>query len=117
MASLSEAATITLTWDYSAADEALIQGYRIYYGQASHVGVTDPVDLLTAAPYDQRIELADPTLRSHTVGPLGLGTWYFRVVVYGLINGVLDDSVFSNEAEDRIGFAQVTITSTTVTYP
>ena len=113
----ASAATVTLAWDDPDNDSAQILGYRVYYGKTSQSGVSDPDDLVSASPYDQRVELANPSLRQWTTPVLGVGVWYFRIVAYGMINGVVDDGPFSNEVFDKIGFAKVTITSTTVTYP
>lgn len=110
------AATVNLSWDYNPANEAEIQGYRIYYGSTSQAGVTDPVDLVSAAPYDTRIELPDPSLRSHSIALLP-GTYYFRMTAYGSLDGSPDDSVFSEEISGQVGFLDVTNLSITVTYP
>jgi hypothetical protein len=110
------AATVNLSWDYDVSDESQIQGYRIYYGMTSQAGVSDPDDLVSASPYDTRIELSDPALRSHSIN-LSPGTYYFRMTAYGLVDGSPDDSVFSEEVSGQVGLVTITNLSLTITYP
>jgi hypothetical protein len=107
---------VNLSWDYDVSDESQIQGYRIYYGTTSHSGVTDPVDLVSGLPYDQRIELSDPTLRTHSIN-LPPGMYFFRMTAYGLIDGNPDDSVFSEEISGQVGLMTITNLSLTISYP
>lgn len=111
------AANITATWDYPVSEEANIQGYRLYYGKVSQSGVTDPVDLVSAAPYEQRIEIANPAARSHAFVINDTGTYYFRMTAYGLVDGVADDSVFSEpEVSAVLGLGSLSNVSVTITF-
>ena len=111
------AGTVNLSWDYDAAQESSIQGYRVYYGTVSQAGATDPVDLASALPYAQRVELSDPALRSHSL-VLSPGLYYFRMTAYGLVNGSPDDSAFNTtEVSVQVGIATVTNISFTISYP
>jgi len=116
MAGTALAATVNLAWDYDPANEPDIQGYRIYYGTTSQAGATDPDDLVSASPYDTRIELADPTLRSHSIN-LSPGTYYFRMTAYGLVDGSPEGSAFSEEVSGQVGLVTITNLSLTISYP
>lgn len=90
-------ALASLSWGYDVAWEPSISGYRLYWGKTSHAGVSDPVDEVSAMPYDNMIELVDPSLRSYDL-VVGHGRYYFRMTAYSGVS----DSVFSNEATGYI---------------
>jgi hypothetical protein len=99
----SSAFAATATWEYDPAlDRGQHQGFRIYYGTISNDTATDPTgenDPNNPLPYQNVIEVADPDARSHEV-PLGPGTWYFRLTVYGTADGAPMDSPFSTPEVD-----------------
>lgn len=95
----SVAATVTLAWDYPTPTPPGIQGFRIYFGTTSHATVTNPEDLTTAEPYDQRAQLADPDARELAIPIDAPGVYYFRMTAYG--DGVA--SAFSTEVRESIG--------------
>lgn len=112
----ASAGTVALSWDYPLAEESRIHGYRIYYGPSSQAGVLAAEDQVSALPYGFRVELGNPGLRSHSI-VLGPGVYYFRMTAYGMVNGVLADSVFSEEVMVQVGLVTITNLSLTVTYP
>jgi Na+-transporting methylmalonyl-CoA/oxaloacetate decarboxylase gamma subunit len=114
-AAYSVAATITLAWDYPMPTPEGVKGFRIYFGTTSHAAATNPVDMTTAEPYDQRAELADPDARELAIPIETPGVYYFRMTSYGESVG----SAFSGEVEAAVGLGIPTnlhIKSMTITF-
>lgn len=103
---------ITLMWD----DEINTKhdGYRIFYGQASHANARMPGE--PPAPYDYYIDVQNPEARSHKID-IPVGTWYFRVQTIGTVDGQEFNSVFSNELGDRFLFSPVSEIRITIESP
>ena len=95
--SLAFAQDAQVNWTYDVAQESGVQGYRIYYGTTTQAGATTSTvgDGVSGLPYDTVIQIANPALRTHTFTLPGTGTYYFRMVTYGLVDGVASESAFS----------------------
>jgi hypothetical protein len=81
---------VTLSWvaptqnvDGTAITD--LAGYRIYYGNASHV-------------YSQIIDISDPAATSKDISSLAPGTYFFAATAYAVRNNITAESDYSNES-------------------
>jgi hypothetical protein len=92
-------ADITVAWD-APVDGAGVTGYDVYYGLASHDGVSRPGNPgVDPSPYDAVQAVADPGTLTATIPGLAPGTaYYFRVASRGATPDISSD--FSNEVAE-----------------
>lgn len=85
----SSLVTVRLTWDYPAM---AADGFRIFYGAASHADVLVPDSPVSASPYDSVVMVEDGELREYDLD-LEPGIYCFR------LTALVDDeeSIFSGE--------------------
>lgn len=99
MYSQAMAGMVKLSWDYEGEGH---KGFRLYYGEESHAGVSEPLNPVPEhsasefvvgvdpAPYDEVVDIMDPGARTYEIG-LPNGRYYFRMVTVG----ATQDSVFT----------------------
>lgn len=72
------AETKIVKWDCPSCATENVVGYRLYYGQTSHIDIDAPTGITPESPYDQVVEINDVNQMSHTL-TLPVGTWFIRI--------------------------------------
>lgn len=87
---VSEAsAHVQLTWLDPLVS---VDGFRVYWGKTSHVGVLEPDNAVDGSPYTDVVDIQFPDVRTYDA-PVGHGQYYFRLAA--LIGGGVSE--FTNE--------------------
>lgn len=90
--------TVTLTWiaptqNTDGTPLVDLAGFKVYYGQ------------IQGGPYDNVIDLVDPSATTHVITSLTSGNWFLVATAY---NGIGTESLLSNEAMKNLGLIGVT---------
>jgi hypothetical protein len=99
-AGLAHAANVALVWSLPSEANAVLTGFKIYYGQTSHADVERPTGgPQEATPYDKYIYVSDPKATTAILQNFQSGVWYFRITAY---YGVVGESDFFDEIEYEV---------------